>query len=43
MVWEYSLATDMLGRVIEAISGKQLGDFLDERLFKQLVYAAITD
>ena len=35
-VWEYSLATDMLGRVIEAVSGKRLADFLDERLFKPL-------
>jgi CubicO group peptidase (beta-lactamase class C family) len=35
-VWEYSLATDMLGRVIEAVSGKRLADFLDERLLKPL-------
>ena len=35
-VWEYSLATDMLGRVVEAASGKRLADFLDERLFKPL-------
>ncbi len=35
-VWEYSLAVDMLGRVIEAVSGKRLGVFLDERLFKPL-------
>ncbi len=35
-VWEYSLATDMLGRVIEVVSGKRLADFLDERLFKPL-------
>ena len=34
--WEYSLATDMLGRVVEAASGKRLADFLDERLFKPL-------
>jgi CubicO group peptidase (beta-lactamase class C family) len=34
--WEYSLATDVLGRVVEAASGKRLGDFLDERLFKPL-------
>ena len=34
--WEYSLATDVLGRVIEAASGKRLSDFLDERLFKPL-------
>jgi len=35
-VWEYSLATDLLGRVVEAVSGKRLADFLDERLFKPL-------
>jgi CubicO group peptidase (beta-lactamase class C family) len=35
-VWEYSLSTDMLGRVVEAASGKRLADFLDERLFKPL-------
>jgi CubicO group peptidase (beta-lactamase class C family) len=35
-VWEYSLASDMLGRVVEAASGKRLSDFLDERLFKPL-------
>jgi CubicO group peptidase (beta-lactamase class C family) len=35
-VWEYSLASDMLGRVVEAASGKRLGDFLDERVFKPL-------
>jgi CubicO group peptidase (beta-lactamase class C family) len=34
--WEYSLATDVLGRVVEAASGKRLGDFLGERLFKPL-------
>jgi CubicO group peptidase (beta-lactamase class C family) len=35
-VWEYSLASDLLGRVIEAASGKRLNDFLSERLFKPL-------
>src|SRR4051812_26202499 len=35
-VWEYSLASDMLGRVVEAASGKRLSDFLAERLFKPL-------
>jgi CubicO group peptidase (beta-lactamase class C family) len=35
-VWEYSLSSDILGRVVEAASGKRLGDFLDERLFKPL-------
>ena len=35
-VWEYSLATDLLGRVVEAVSGKRLAEFLSERLFKPL-------
>ncbi|MGZ5872089.1 MAG: serine hydrolase domain-containing protein [Bradyrhizobium sp.] len=34
--WEYSMAVDILGRVIEAASGKRLSVFLDERLFKPL-------
>ena len=34
--WEYSLASDVLGRVVESASGKRLGDFLGERLFKPL-------
>jgi CubicO group peptidase (beta-lactamase class C family) len=34
--WEYSLAVDMLGRVVEAASGKRLGVFLSERLFTPL-------
>ena len=34
--WEYSLASDLLGRVVEAASGKRLGDFLSERVFKPL-------
>lgn len=35
-LWEYSLASDVLGRVVEAASGKRLGDFLAERVFKPL-------
>jgi CubicO group peptidase (beta-lactamase class C family) len=35
-VWEYSLSTAVLGRVIEAVSGVTLSKFLDERLFKPL-------
>jgi len=35
-VWEYSLSTALLGRVVEAVSGKPLSKFLEERLFKPL-------
>src|SRR5262245_36406492 len=35
-VWGYGLSVDLLGRVVEAASGKRLADFLDERLFKPL-------
>ncbi len=35
-VWEYSHASDMLGRVVEAASGQRLADFLDKRLFGPL-------
>jgi CubicO group peptidase (beta-lactamase class C family) len=35
-VWEYGLATDILGRVVEAASDRRLSEFLDERLFKPL-------
>jgi CubicO group peptidase (beta-lactamase class C family) len=34
--WEYSLASDVLGRVVEAASGQRLGEFLGERMFKPL-------
>jgi CubicO group peptidase (beta-lactamase class C family) len=34
--WEYSLAVDVQGRVIEAVTGKRAGDFLAERLFQPL-------
>jgi CubicO group peptidase (beta-lactamase class C family) len=34
--WEYSMAVDVLGRVVEAISGERLSVFLDERLFRPL-------
>jgi len=34
--WEYSLAADILGRVVEAASGKTLGALLSERVFKPL-------
>jgi CubicO group peptidase (beta-lactamase class C family) len=34
--WEYSMAVDVLGRVVEAISGQRLSAFLEERLFHPL-------
>lgn len=34
--WEYSLSTDLLGRVLEAVSNKPLGELLDERLIQPL-------
>ena len=35
-IWDYSLAVDLLGRVVEAASGKRLSDFLAQRLFEPL-------
>lgn len=34
--WEYSLSTDVLGRVVEVVSGKPLAEFLDERIHRPL-------
>ena len=34
--WEYSMAVDVLGRVVEAVSGQRLSAFLEERLFRPL-------
>ena len=34
--WEYSLSTDMLGRVLEVVGKKPLGSLLDEKLIKPL-------
>ena len=34
--WAYSHATDVLGRLIEVISGQSLGEFLRARIFKPL-------
>ena len=36
VAWEYSLSTDVLGRVIEAASGQRLGDFMAQRIFQPL-------
>ena len=35
-VWEYSVAVDVLGRVVEAASGATLGKFLETRVFEPL-------
>ncbi|MHB8246431.1 MAG: serine hydrolase domain-containing protein [Acidimicrobiales bacterium] len=34
--WNYSHATDVVGRLIEVISGQSLDDFFDDRIFSQL-------
>jgi CubicO group peptidase (beta-lactamase class C family) len=34
--WEYSRSTDVLGRLVEVVSGKSLGKFLAERIFTPL-------
>ena len=34
--WEYSLSVDIQGRVVEAVSGKRLNDFMNERMFGPL-------
>lgn len=35
-VWEYGRATDVLGRVVEVVSGQTLGEFLASSIFKPL-------
>jgi CubicO group peptidase (beta-lactamase class C family) len=34
--WEYSMAVDVLGRVVEKVSGQRLSAYLEERLFRPL-------
>ena len=34
--WEYSLSVDVQGRVVEAVTGQRLGEFLQQRLFAPL-------
>jgi CubicO group peptidase (beta-lactamase class C family) len=34
--WEYGLSTDVLGRVVEIVSGKSLGEVLTERVYRPL-------
>jgi CubicO group peptidase (beta-lactamase class C family) len=35
-MWEYGLSTDVVGRVVEAVTGTSLGQCLDERMFRPL-------
>jgi CubicO group peptidase (beta-lactamase class C family) len=35
-VWEYGLSTDVLGRLVEVVSGQSFDDFLHERIFAPL-------
>ena len=35
-VWEYSRATDVLGVIVEVVSGQTLGNFLQDHIFKPL-------
>lgn len=35
--WNYSVATDVLGRVVEVVSGQSLDQFFEDRVFKPLV------
>jgi CubicO group peptidase (beta-lactamase class C family) len=35
-VWEYGFSTDILGLIVEAVSGQSLGAFLKERLWEPL-------
>jgi CubicO group peptidase (beta-lactamase class C family) len=34
--WEYGVSTDVLGRLVEVVSGKTLGEFLNERILTPL-------
>ena len=34
--WEYSMATDVLGRLVEVVSGQSFGEFLQQRIFNPL-------
>ena len=37
--WEYGLSTDVLGRVVEVVAGKPLGQVLEERIYRPLKMA----
>jgi len=34
--WEYGRSTDVLGRLVEVVTGKSLGEFFEERIFRPL-------
>ncbi len=34
--WEYGLNTDVLGRIVEVVSGQSLGDFFSQRILRPL-------
>src|SRR5437868_6386390 len=34
--WEYSMSTDVLGRMVEVVSGQDLADFIDTRICRPL-------
>lgn len=34
--WEYGLSIDVLGRLVEEVSGQRLGAFMEERIFRPL-------
>jgi CubicO group peptidase (beta-lactamase class C family) len=34
--WHYSMATDVLGRLVEVVSGQSLGQFFEQRILKPL-------
>ena len=34
--WEYGMSADLLGRVVEVVSGKRLGQFISERILQPL-------
>ena len=34
--WEYSMSIDVIGRIIEIVSGKNLSDYLEETIFEPL-------
>jgi CubicO group peptidase (beta-lactamase class C family) len=35
-VWDYSHSADVLGRIVEVVSGMELGQYFEERIFKPL-------